>query len=123
VTIRPDLTNSDEHIPLVLQQLAGAIGEAARRREEAERRRKAEEDALGELMIRRLANRHDHRRLPCRSGGWHEVCPDPQAHAADAAAMATVLEACGFIPYEHGRPDITPDGCRRTITNYQRPGR
>lgn len=102
MTSRPDLTNSDEHLPI----LAGDS---------------APYDPAGEAMIRSLANRHGHTRLPRRTGGWVEICPDPQAHARDVKAMARVLEACGYVPYEPGRPDVTPDGCRRTTVNYRRP--
>lgn len=111
MTGRPDLTNSDEILPL------------ARTVSDAELRRAAEELADGELTIRRLANRHGHSRLPRRSGGWVEICPDPAAHAADVAAMTRVLEACGLIPYTPARPTVTPDGCKKTVTNYTRPGR
>ena len=104
---RPDL---DEILPVAPRPVS-----------DAELKRAAEELAAAEMTIRSLANRHGHTRLPRRAGGWVEICPDPQAHAADVAAMTAVLEACGFIPYEPGRPDTTPDGCRTTTVNYRRP--
>lgn len=104
---RPDLINAEEIIPP--SHGGPCIGSSP------------EEDAAAQLMLRRLANRHDHARLPRRSGGWREVCPDPAAHARDAADLAAVLEACGFIPCKPARPVRPPDGCSTTVTSYRRP--
>lgn len=87
------------------------------------------EDPLAEMRIRRLANRHGHtREIEEHQDGdvttitITEVCPDPAAHARDAADLAVVLEACGFIPYKPGRPPAPPAGCATTHTSYRRPG-
>ena len=105
---RPDLANADEIIPYDGTPYIGNT---------------SEEDSLAELQIRRLANRHGHTRLPRRGGGWVEICPDLEAHARDVAAMAVALEACGFVPYMPGKPRQPPEGCKKTVTNYRRPGR
>ena len=68
----------------------------------------------GELCLRRLANRH---------GCTKDRCPDPVAHKRDVAAMAVVLEAAGFVPYEPGGGRKPPPGCAQTIVNYERPRR
>lgn len=90
---RPDLTNSDEILPL------------SRTVSEEEQRRAAAEDRAAQVTLADLA-------LTVTGGD----------KAAAAEALREVLEAFKFIHYEPARIP-TPDGCKKTITNYTRPGR
>jgi len=116
--MRPDLVNADEIIPLT--GLPPGATEEQRRRAEAEKRRAEEELADAEAMIRSLANKHGHTRLPCRTGGYLEICPDPLGHARDYQAMARALKAC-FDSYNIARPAEPPAGCKTTTTRSRRP--
>jgi hypothetical protein len=105
VSMRPDLVNADEIVP---PWAGGDEEHVAAEREDAE------------MTIRRLANQHGHARLPCRGGGFLEVCPDPLAHARDVKAMGDVLRAC-FDGYNLARAAGPPAGCKATVTSYTRP--
>lgn len=70
------------------------------------------DEALAELCLRRLANRH---------GCTPRHCPDRQAHRRDAAALRDALMAAGLAPYQSAGA-LTRWGVRMSRQHANPPG-
>lgn len=58
-----------------------------------------------ERLIRRLANRHGCKVKVAPDGTEKQDCPDPAAHAVDAAELSVPLQAIGAVDYPRGAVD------------------